>query len=165
MAKRLELKDFFLTKLCVEWDPSDGLHPLDDSGKEEGPVRIEHEIVRRTADQPLYALKLCVQIVPTGKETHSGYRVDAEIVGLLRFHQGSPEEKVRQILRTNGAVILYGVLRGQIAAFTGSFLAGKFMLPTVNMAEILTGAEGAEIPAVGDDDLFDDSSSWSPQAN
>jgi hypothetical protein len=48
---------------------------------------------------------------------------------------------MQYLIRVNGGTILYGILRGEIAAFTGSFPGGKFNLPTVNMMEIVKDCE------------------------
>lgn len=57
----------------------------------------------------------------------------ARIAGHFRAPREIPEDKRQWLLLYNGAIILYGLLRGQIAGLTGSMPTGKFMLPSVNM--------------------------------
>lgn len=45
----------------------------------------------------------------------------------------------------NGSLILYGLLRGQIAAITGAFPTGKFMLPSVNMQQVIQNSVEKEL--------------------
>ena len=76
-------------------------------------------------------------------------KIDSEIVGYFSFSEEFSDEEKRQItIRINGSVILYGILRGQIATFTGSFPNGKFNLPTVNMIEIVNEIEKKNIAKI-----------------
>ena len=45
------------------------------------------------------------------------------------------------MLLMNGNAMLYGILRGHIATVTGIFAPGRFMLPTLNIAEMVESIE------------------------
>ena len=51
------------------------------------------------------------------------------------------EEQMQALIRINGSAILYGILRGEIAVFTGSFPGGKFVLPAVYMQDVVKDVE------------------------
>ncbi len=69
------------------------------------------------------------------------YEINAEIQGFFTFADDLSEEQMGYLMRVNSATILYGILRGEIANITGSFPAGKFLLPTVMMQNVVEEIE------------------------
>lgn len=140
MTKILQLEDFTLTKLHIDW------HSIDDSESQQ-PVAIETEIsvsydVKRHKERPnTFLLKLLFSDCPLGKKTKQGIELHAEILGLFHFPEGMSEDEMQTLIRINGGTILYGILRGEIASLTGSFPSGKVVLPTIHMPEIVEAVE------------------------
>lgn len=162
MPATLELDDFFLTKLHVDWLSKDDLLPAELATED---VDIEQEVVCRSAERHVYALKLRVRLRPSVKRGKAAYAVDAEVVGMFRVTGEMPEDVMRDLVRTNGGTILYGILRGQIATFTGTFLAGKFALPTVSMTEVVARNEGVPASAVRSRKRGRKTTAWDPKNN
>ena len=80
-----------------------------------------------------------------------------EIVGRALFHlegdELSEQDKANLVI-INGAAILYGLLRGQVAQVTAMSHHGSFLLPPVNLVEAFKAkaeALAAASPSSGDD--------------
>lgn len=64
------------------------------------------------------------------------YSLESCQVLLCRILGDGATEERRKLAAVNGATVLYGALRGQIALMTGSFPGGSILLPAVYMGEI-----------------------------
>jgi len=139
MPDILQLEDFHMTRLHVDWYQPEAK----DKGHMSVQSRfwIDYDVMRRTTDKRLFALKLRFKLGPQGGQRQAGYAIDTEIVGLFRFPESLSEEDMQKLVRVNGGMILYGILRGQIAGFTGSFPGGKFTLPAVYMPDVVAKIE------------------------
>lgn len=144
MPEILQLEEFYLTRLHIDWH-----QPPDAKGKGrmlvQGMNAVDYDVMRRRGDARLFALKLRYTLRPT--EPKAGLEIDSEIVGIFRFPKTMPEDEMQKLIRINGGMILYGILRGEIACHTGSFPGGKFVLPTVNMPDIVRRIEAAKANA------------------
>jgi len=140
MSKVLQLEEFFLTKLHVDFYPAESPAPGE---RAEAPAElaIDYEVQRHPLKDGVFALVLKVVSRPKDEASPSGYGIDTEILGVFSFPGGVPEDDMQTLIRVNGATILYGILRGEIASCTGSFPAGKFTLPTVYMPDIVAQVE------------------------
>ena len=139
MPEILQLKDFFITRLHVDWhEPTGGARhiPHFDSG-----VSFDYDVLRKKDALRSFALRLRVRLEPKPAKSKAGYEIDSEIMGLFDFPESMEEQQMQALVRINGGTILYGILRGQIAAFTGSFPGGKLSLPAVYMQDIVAGVE------------------------
>lgn len=140
MSDILSLEGFFIKKLCAEVIlpkeiPAEGIHQDVNHN-----VRITYHVARRTDDETRYRMQLYVAFNPN----EIGWKIDSEIEGYFKCPD-SWEISLREgMIRVNGGTILYGLLRGQIAAFTGSFISGAFLLPTINMNDVVRQAEEAK---------------------
>ena len=139
MPEILQLKDFVITRLHVDWHEPD--KPTAESPEFTGSMGFDYEVLRRTDTARFFALRFQFKLTPEVKKTKTGYEIEAEIVGFFDFPGTMTEDKMQALVRINGATILYGILRGEIAAFTGSFPGGKFMLPAVYMQDIVKDIE------------------------
>lgn len=133
MSEILQLNTFFLQKIGIE-----SLPPATDPERiGRGALTISFEL-GRDADDPnrfILALKVnCQHHRPNGQP---GLAVDAEIHGEFFCPDSVAPEQKEQLVAINGGIILYGILRGQLTAYTGPFPGGVFNLPTVNMVEAL----------------------------
>ncbi|MCK5841034.1 MAG: hypothetical protein KAH31_02615 [Candidatus Sabulitectum sp.] len=64
-----------------------------------------------------------------------------EIFGIFSFPSETSLNDMEGIIRVNGCTILYGLLRGHLASVTGAFPSGPYVLPTVNMLEVVKRIE------------------------
>ncbi|MCK5132862.1 MAG: hypothetical protein KAR40_11995 [Candidatus Sabulitectum sp.] len=100
---------------------------------------IAYSVAKNQDDEYNYKLTLGVKVVPEG----FGWSIDVEIVGIFSFPKGTSISDMEGIVRVNGCTILYGLLRGHLASVTGAFPSGPYVLPTVNMLEVVKRIEGS----------------------
>ncbi len=137
MTEILQLNDFAVTRLLIDWhQPS-----RDAAGNPHfsGGMAFDYNVLRRKDAPHSFALQFKFTLVP--EEVKEGYEIEAAITGLFDFPPSMEESKMQSLIRINGCTILYGILRGEIATFTGSFPGGKFLLPTVFMQEVVQDIE------------------------
>lgn len=138
MPDILQLKDFIITRLHVDWQAPE--NPVEDVEKPEDDLFIDYKVLRNPEEQHSLAFEFRVKITPKSKDT-AGYRIESEIVGFFDFPETMEEKQIQYLIRVNGGTILYGILRGQIALFTGSFPNGKFTLPAILMQDVVKQVE------------------------
>ena len=126
----LQLTDFQLNKIKVDYIKA----------KEKALVyytSIGYKVGQSRDNKNLFRLFFEFKLKPKNVK-QSGYIIESEIIGYFTFPESFDEEDMQMVVRFNGCTILYGILRGEIANFTGSFPNGKFILPTMDMNEIVT---------------------------
>lgn len=133
----LQLERFFLVKMNLEF-----ITPEEPVAKEkvvgtEHDFGVNYTVKRKADDSTRYLMSLMLDIHPKT----FGWRVEAKLDGFFRCPEDLPEPKREGLVRVNGGTILYGILRGQLSAMTGSFPPGPIILPTVNMREIVVAKE------------------------
>ena len=125
-----QLDDFYFTNLEVKWNET----ALES--------KFDYDVFKKSDDSRHYMLRFQSAFVEKTKEDASvGFEIESTIVGLISFQEGTCEADCEQIVRLNGVALLWGVLRGQLAAMTGSFPGGKFSLPTIMPDEIVKMVE------------------------
>lgn len=62
------------------------------------------------------------------------YKVSIKGWAAFVFKEAYEEAEVERFMNLNGASILYGLMRAQIAQITAQSIYGQFLLPTVNFA-------------------------------
>lgn len=140
MKQPLQLEEFFIARLHVDWrfgsPETEGVPQLRSN------LGFDYDVLSNADDPLLHALELKVIVEPEPDHAEGmGYAIEAHIIGFFRFEEGTPEEEMQYLVRVNGGTILYGILRGQLAAFTGSFPNGKYMLPSVYMQDVVKDVE------------------------
>jgi preprotein translocase subunit SecB len=129
-----QLDDFHFTRLAVRWY----------SPKEPGQIDIEYgfdyQVGQHKTEKNRYRLAFSVSAKSSTPEP-IGYLLDSEIVGFFRFSEGIDQKKADFLIRMNGCAILYGILRGQVANFTGNFPHKKLLLPAIMMKDVVEGVE------------------------
>ena len=140
-SSRLHLEEFFIKRLNLEWVTSESGKNAD---AEEYPsdLGIDYELARHDEDPRCFRLLLNVESLV--KEDYTGLKMETEIVGFFSFPDDTEEDEMQYLVRINGASMLYGILRGQIAMVTGSFPTGKMNLPPVVMQEVLPEIDRAK---------------------
>jgi len=131
----IHLDTFNLRSLSIK--QADG----DPGEKTEYAITFGYAVEKNDGAPDRFRLTLVVDLAPKGKEAPGAITVSASVVGLFSFPKGVKEEDMQYVLQVNGSAILYGLLRGQVAMLTGAFRGPRFLLPTVNMAEIVKEVE------------------------
>jgi hypothetical protein len=139
MTEILRLEDFAFTRLHVDWHEPDGLLP-EPSALIDNTV-FDYDVYRRNDAMHSLALQMRLHSSSTYEGDQVGYEIDTEIVGFFNFPETMTEDEIQALVRINGGTILYGIVRGEIAAFTGSFPGGKFVLPAVYMTDVVDDIE------------------------
>lgn len=133
MKKPLKLVDFAITKINLEWFENEK-----DINEKIDPVpTIDYRVLRNPDHERDFSLILNVMTYSDKYPGGSVYSIDSEIAGIFTFTDDATEEEMQYLIRVNGATILYGLLRGEIATVTGAFPEGKYVLPAVYMQEVL----------------------------
>lgn len=132
---KLQLDEFFITRLSVEWISAP------ESQEVSTDVRFTYDVARHKKNLNKFRLIFYMHTAPSEDKARYGYVLDCAIAGLFSFADGLSEKEMQALIRINGCTILYGILRGQIALITGSFLGGKFNLPTIMMQDVVNSVE------------------------
>lgn len=102
-----------------------------------GNIASSLNVAPHKQDPLRFRLTLDVRIDPTEKREKEffPYRIAIKGRAAFVFKEGCGREEVDKFMRLNGASILYGLLRAQIAQITAQSVHGQFLLPTVNFTE------------------------------
>ena len=83
---------------------------------------------------------LVLEVMARPKKDHESkffpYSVVVKGRGFFSFRNKTDKPEAERVLRLNGAAILYGLLRAQVAQITAQSVHGQFLLPTVNFVEM-----------------------------
>jgi len=69
------------------------------------------------------------------KETHAPYKIDIGVVGLFTATEKIKTEDRNNVVTVNGASILYGAIREQVATLTSRSYLGSMVLPTMDFRD------------------------------
>jgi preprotein translocase subunit SecB len=108
-----------------------------------GDISATINIAPHTKEQTKYRLTLEILVKPTTGQEQAFFPYEISVTGRGFFSFKAPcdPEKADHVLRLNGAAILSGLLRGQIAQITAQSVHGQFLLPTVNFVELQEQAQ------------------------
>lgn len=103
-----------------------------------GDIAASINIAPHVKDKAKYRLSLEVRVTPTAKKEKEFFPYSVAIKGRadFSFKEPWPPEQANHTLRLNGASILYGLLRAQVAQITAQSVYGQFLLPTMNFLEL-----------------------------
>lgn len=131
MKKMLKLDDFIIKKLHVDWFSKEESPHL----PKENPY-IDFDISRNIDNKRQYSVRLMVSSYAESSDK-SKILISVDIIGFFTFYEDATEEEMNNTISLNGLIILYGLIRGQLASSTGAFPCGKYLLPSVYMEEII----------------------------
>jgi preprotein translocase subunit SecB len=139
----LQLEDFFLTRLNVEWRnlPSEGDYKVNSLK-----VQVSYELAHHAELQHAYQMTLSVageDVIE--KAANAGYKFEAVITGRYHIENAKTPELEARLAVINGISLLYSTLRGLLGSVTGSFEFGKLVLPSINPLAIVEQAEKAKL--------------------
>ncbi len=115
------------------------------NANEERPISASwgYDIHNHRDDPKRFRFTLRAVVVELGDDMKQwGVSLDAEIVGFFRHSDNGLDPNAEAYSkRLNGISLLYGTLRGVVAATTGFFPQGKMILPTIMPQEIVEAVE------------------------
>jgi preprotein translocase subunit SecB len=141
MSNPLQLEDYYLTKLHIDWRaPS-----RSEVNVEEIKTGLDYDVAVHAKERHRYKLDLRIRLTETGKEQKDvGYEVEADIVGLFAFEETCEKETREKLIRLNGVSILYSTFRGILGGMTGMFQGRRLTLPTIMPNEVVRRVEEAK---------------------
>lgn len=81
-----------------------------------------------------WRVELTVEFGPDEERAKSPYQGKANIVGFFNVAEQWPAEKREELVRINGASVLFGAVREMILAVTSRSTHGPFLIPTFSFA-------------------------------
>lgn len=140
MSNILRLENYFVSSLSIKWH---GLKNPDESGTADvvSVSTFDYEAFQNEDDEDEFGLRMSYQLKPADPQNPEGYSIAVDIFGMFRLPGNVEFDEGQHVLRVNGCTILYGILRGEIASAMSSFPGGRYLLPTVNMAEEIQAME------------------------
>lgn len=141
MSNPLQLEDYYLTKLHIDWRaPS-----KPEVNVEEIKTGLDYDVAIHAKEKHRYKLDLRIRLTETGKEQKDvGYVVEADIVGLFAFEETCEKDIREKLIRLNGVSILYSTFRGILGGMTGMFQGRRLTLPTIMPNEVVQRVEEAK---------------------
>ena len=103
-----------------------------------GDISVSINIAPNTKDPCKYRLILDIQIKPTTNKEKCFFPYHVAVRGraFFTFKDACSRPEADAVLRLNGAAILYGLLRAQVAQITAQSVHGQFLLPAMNFVEM-----------------------------
>lgn len=141
MPKQLiKLETFNLVRCHIDWRDVPKNTPV-----LEADLRVRLRVGQFKKSQRKFRLYFAVQVnqrIPKGRE--AGHLLDTEVFGDFVFPPRIDADKMQHHLCVNGGMILYGILRGQIALLTAAFPGRGLALPCIDMEEVVQQMESAD---------------------
>ena len=133
MQAQLNLNDYYIDELSFVVNRD---HVTSDTLC--GTIDLDFDI-SRNSDKPLdFMIYLRVDINPREKDFQKcDYRIHLVLNGFFSFEDGTTEDTISNMIAPNGLSMLYGVARGVVASATALSWHGKFVLPSLNLIEII----------------------------
>jgi len=134
MKCAFQLNSYQIENIAVAWNETFDR----DLDAHTGDIATSISISPHAKDVRKYRVTLEVQVKPTAKKEKEFFPYQVAIKGraFFTFQEACPAEDADHTLRLNGASILYGLLRAQVAQITAQSVNGQFLLPTVNFLEL-----------------------------
>ncbi|GEM_PF-3328396 len=105
------------------------------SGEEtEWRVGIDFD-VRKVEDEPVYIVPINIDL--DSPDDASFEKISVSLTGVFSFPEDAPSEEVYKYVPLLCLTNLFGVARGLVAQATGMCESGPFLLPLVNMQEVV----------------------------
>jgi preprotein translocase subunit SecB len=130
---QLNLNDYYIDEFSFvvnrEHVPSESLC---------GTIDLDFDISRNSDNQLDFMICLMVDINPREEDfLKCDYRIHLKLTGFFSFADGTTEDTIKNMIAPNGLSMLYGVARGVVANVTSTSWHGKFVLPSMNLTEVI----------------------------
>lgn len=133
MLALLELDQYYIDEFSLEVNPS---YPPTE--EQEIDLDIDFEIGRADDGLPHFEVKLIIDVNASEERFRScAYRIRLLVSGYFHFSEGTDEGQINRLILPNGLSILYGIARNTISQSTGVSRFGRFLLPSVNLIEVI----------------------------
>lgn len=95
--------------------------------------------INRNADNPLdFMISMTVDINSLKEDFEKcDYCIHLKLTGFFSFADGTSEDTISRMIAPSGLAMLYGVARGVVADATAISWHGKFVLPSMNLIEVI----------------------------
>ncbi len=144
MSDILQLRNFWLSRVVMD-EPVPPTKGSDVIGR----FGIDYDIFRSEHDNRLFRMVLKVMAMAAFSESKKkGPDIEVHAVGEFLVPENLDEAKRDTLARYNGGMILYGMLRGQLAMLTGAFPSGSLLLPTLDWKEVVQKVEREKTAAL-----------------
>jgi preprotein translocase subunit SecB len=149
MSEVIQLLNFKLIRMSVDVDPFKNI-----SGDLTFNVETGYDVFVGTGDPCLFMMLLRVKGAAFSQDGgNTGPSLEVHAVGEFRVPAGIDDAKKDALVKFNGGMILYGLIRGQLAMVTGAFPFGSLLLPTLDwqatVREIESKKAAAQQPPPG----------------
>jgi preprotein translocase subunit SecB len=132
MVNYLRLETYIIRRIHLEWQG-----PVDGCERAVQSLTLKATDKQDAQNPRKYRLRLNATItLDKSKENACGFLADVLIEGVFIVPDGLTPEQENSLIHGNGATLLYGVLRGELAAHTGSFPKGRLLLPTIPLRKM-----------------------------
>lgn len=133
MLAQLNLNEYFVDELAFVAN-----HDHVSSGTRTAALDMDFDISRNPSKPLEFMISMTVDINRRDEDfQNSDYRVHLKLTGFFSFTDGTTEETISSMIAPNGLSILYGVARGTVANATATSWNGKFVLPAMNLTELI----------------------------
>jgi preprotein translocase subunit SecB len=127
MNSPLQLKEHRFTQFSVEAIATG----LPGAGTQ---VKTQYSVGRSDTDKHLWRVILKAEFGPSEEQKACPYRGHVEMIGWFAVSEKWPEDKTEELVKVNGASILYGAIREMLLTVTARSSHDAFMLPTMSFA-------------------------------
>lgn len=130
MQAQLNFLEFFVEELTVKANSDyDSKKPIT------GGLFVDYDILKSEKKSLLFKIPMVIEI--NKNNNNSPYQIFMRLNGFFCYPEGTEENYINKTIGLNAPSILYGVARGIIAQVTANYEYGKFIIPAVNLIEIL----------------------------
>ena len=136
MNSPLQLKEHRFTQFSVEAIATG----LPGAGTQ---VKTQYSVGRSDTDKHLWRVILKAEFGPSEEQKDCPYRGHVEMIGWFAVSEKWPEDKTEELVKVNGASILYGAIREMLLTVTARSSHDAFMLPTMSFASAVKEAPEA----------------------
>lgn len=134
IASQMRLERYVLRSLRIETRPLNGRHTSTDATQLDISFTPE---VRRHKDGPLFWISLRVDLSWLNDTKSPFEAISIALDGFFSFPKGTGEDTIKNYVPVLCLVNLYGTARGIVSQATGVCEGGPFILPLVDMNEVL----------------------------
>jgi preprotein translocase subunit SecB len=101
-----------------------------------GQAQMQYRLARHS-ERPAFRLPLRLRIEWPPESGARFTEIQIDIEGFFEFPQNTPDEEIRRYMPILGLVNLYGAARALIAQSTSMSDGGAFIIPNINMNDVV----------------------------
>jgi preprotein translocase subunit SecB len=124
MLSPLQLRQHLFTEVAIG---------VVEDGVPDGEAKFEHKLQYGSSrENPLLWRAELKVTISSNNETPFNYSGTVSITGIFEVHPDFPKERAEELIRVNGAGILFGAIREMVLNITCRSSKGPLVLPTLN---------------------------------